>query len=175
LLDRVIVLSQSHGESQHDVAKSNDPASRYEVHTPSGVGVAKGTSFRVFVTVTLFVRFVVDEGAVAVTNLDTTVVVVAGQITVINAGHTPTQPVFRIEGEGVVEKTGSVWHIAGRSFRTDSNTVFVGDPQVGDVVAFEARVVRDGSPILDSVVLLADTTENRFSFSGTVDSISDTE
>jgi len=173
---RVIVLMQNLGESQHDVAKSSDPASRYEVYTPSGMGAAKGTSFRVFVTVALFVRFVVDEGAVAVTNLDSTVIVVAGQTTIIVAGHTPTHPIFRIEGEGVVEQTGSVWHIAGRTFRTGSNTSIVGNPQVGDVVAFQARMVRDGSPILDRVVLLEDdATESRFSFSGTVDSVTDTE
>ena len=168
---RVVVLTQALGESQHDVAKSGDPASRYEVHTASGVGTAKGTAFRVFVTVALLVRFEVDEGAVAVTNLDTTVIVVAGQSTVIVFGHVPTQPVFRMSGEGEVEKTGSVWHIAGRTFRADSDTVFVGHPEVGDLVAFEARIVTDGSPILVRVVLVAFAPENRFAFTGTVDSM----
>ena len=156
---RVIVLAQQLGESQHDVTPSSDPASRYEVHTPSGVGEAKGTSFRVFVTVTLLVLFEVDEGAVAVTNLNTTVIVVAGQATVINSGGAPSQPVFRIKGEGTVEKTGSVWHVAGRTFRTDANTVFLGDPQVGDQVTFQGRIVTDGSPILDQVVLLVQKNE----------------
>jgi len=172
---RVVVLTQHLGESNHDVAKSNDPASRYEVHTPSGVGTAKGTSFRVFVAIAQFVRFDVDEGAVSVSNLDTTVIVVAGQSTVIVFGQVPTPPVFRMRGEGIVEKTGAVWHIAGRTFRTDSNTVFVGDIKVGDLVAFQARIVADGSPILDSVVLVAETPDSRFSFTGTVDSIGSPE
>src|SRR5574341_622524 len=172
---RVIVLTQWLGESKHDVAKSSDPGSRYEVHTPSGVGTAKGTSFHVLVTTALLVRFDVDEGAVAVTSLNTTVVVVAGQSTIIVAGQAPTQPVFRIVGEGKVEQTGSVWKIAGRTFRTDEETVITGNPEVGDLVAFEARIVTDGSPVLDRVVLLARAPENRFSFTGRVDAIGDTE
>ena len=172
---RVVVLTQWLGESKHDVAQSDDPVSRYEVRTPSGVGTAKGTSFSVFVTVSQFVRFDVDEGAVSVTNLDSTVVVVAGQSTVIPSGQIPTSPVFRMSGEGEVEKAGSVWHIAGRTFRTDSNTVFIGNPEVSDLVAFQARIVTDGSPILDRVVLLAHSPDSRFSFTGRVDSIGNAE
>lgn len=172
---RVVVLTQWLGETKHDVAKSKDPASRYEVHTPSGVGTAKGTSFHVVVTAAMLVRFDVDEGAVAVTNLDTTVLVVAGQSTVIVFGQIPTPPVFRMKGQGIVEQTGSVWHIAGRTFRTSSETVFVGTPQIGDEVSFEARVVTDGSPILDKVVLIVQSPDSRFSFTGTVDSIGDAQ
>jgi len=151
---RVIVLTQHAGESQHDVVESSDPASRYAVNTPNGVGEAKGTSFRVFVTVALFVSFEVDDGAVAVTNQGTTVLVVAGQVTMIHSGGEPSQPVFWIKGEGVVEKTGLVWHVAGRTFRADDDTVLVGNPQIGDKVAFRGRIVADGSPILHLVVLV---------------------
>jgi ferric-dicitrate binding protein FerR (iron transport regulator) len=151
---RVIVLTQDAGESRHDVVPSSDPASRYAVNTPSGIGEAKGTSFRVFVTVAMFVWFEVDEGAVAVTNLGTTVLVVAGQVSVIHAGGEPGQPAFWIKGEGVVEKTGLVWHVAGRTFRADDDTVLVGNPQIGDKVAFHGRIVADGSPILHLVVLV---------------------
>lgn len=172
---RVVVLTQWLGESQHDVAQSSDPAARYEVRTPSGVGTAKGTSFSVFVTVAMLVRFDVDEGAVSVTNVNTTVIVVAGQSTVILWGQAPAPPVFRMSGEGLIEKTGSVWHIAGRTFRTDSDTVFIGNPVIGDLVSFQARIVNDGSPILDRVVLLAQAPDSHFSFTGTVDSMGNDE
>lgn len=168
---RVVMLTQQLGESKHDVAKSSDPASRYEVHTPSGVGTAKGTSFSVFVATTMLTRFDVDEGAVSVTSLDVTVIVVAGQSTVIVFGEPPAQPVFRMSGEGIVEKTGSSWHIAGRTFRTDSDTVFIGNPEVGDWVSFAARIVADGSPILDRVELVEQSPETKFAFTGTADSI----
>jgi ferric-dicitrate binding protein FerR (iron transport regulator) len=151
---RQIVLTQHVGESQHDVVPSSDPGSRYAVNTPSGVGEAKGTSFRVFVTVALVVSFEVEEGAVAVTNSGTTVLVVAGQVTVIHTSGVPSQPVFWIKGEGIVEKTGLVWIVAGRTFRADDDTVLVGNPAVGDKVAFRGRIASDGSPILYWVVLV---------------------
>jgi ferric-dicitrate binding protein FerR (iron transport regulator) len=151
---RVIVLTQHVGESQHDVVPSSDPASRYAVNTPSGVGQAKGTSFRVFVTVALVVSFEVEEGAVEVTNIGTTVLVVAGQVTVIHSDGVPSQPAFWIKGEGIVEKTGLVWKVAGRTFRANDDTVLVGDPQIGDKVAFRGRIAADGSPILYWVVLV---------------------
>ena len=65
---RVVKLTQWIGESDHSVAASSDPASAYEVNTPSGSGTAKGTLFHVLVTSTLLVRFDVDEGSVAVTS-----------------------------------------------------------------------------------------------------------
>lgn len=171
---RVILLTQWSGDSQHDVAHSDDAASRYEVATPSGVGSAKGTSFRVSVTV-LLVRFDVDEGVVAVTNLNVTVLVVAGQTTLIPPGEAPEEPVFHISGEGEVTATGDTWRIGGQTFLTDASTVIVGDPQLGDWVAVEGRILPDGTRFADRITLLHHTTENQFSFTGTVEVISDTQ
>ncbi|MGQ0600268.1 MAG: DUF5666 domain-containing protein [Anaerolineales bacterium] len=168
---RVVALTQWVGESDHDVASSSDPASRYEVRTPSGVGTAKGTAFHVFVSTTLLVRFDVEEGAVSVTSLNVTVIVVAGQSTVIVSGQRPSEPFFRLIGEGKVERLGPNWRIAGRTFQSHENTVVVGQPQVGDWVAFEARLLPQGGQILDRVVLLERALENRFEFSGRVDAI----
>lgn len=171
---RVILLTQWSGDSQHDVAHSDDAASRYEVATPSGVGSAKGTSFRVSVTA-LLIRFDVDEGAVAVTNLNITVIVVAGQTTLIPPGEAPQEPVFHISGEGEVTATGDTWRIGGQTFLTDASTVIVGDPQVGDWVAVEGRLLPDGTRFADRITLLHHSTENQFSFTGKVEVISDTQ
>jgi hypothetical protein len=173
---RVILLTQWIGESDHDVAHSDDAASRYEVATPSGVGAAKGTSFHVLVTVTLLVRFDVDEGAVAVTSLNVTVLVVAGQTTIIPPGEAPQEPVFRISGEGEVsEISGNVWRIGGQTFLADASTVFVGDPQVGDWVSVEGRILPDGTRFADRITLLHHSLVNKFEFTGTVEVISDTQ
>jgi ferric-dicitrate binding protein FerR (iron transport regulator) len=171
---RVILLSQWSGDSKHDVAHSDDPASRYEVATPSGVGSAKGTSFRVSVTV-LLVRFDVDEGVVAVTHLNVTVIVVAGQTTIVPPGEAPEEPVFHISGEGEVTAIGGIWRIGGQTFLTDSSTVVGGDPQVGDWVAVEGRILSDGTRFADRITLLHHSTENQFSFTGTVEVISGTQ
>jgi hypothetical protein len=89
-----ILLTQVQGESEYEVAKASDPASRYEVNTLSGSGSAKGTKFHVLVTPAKLSRFWVEEGLVAVTSVNTTVVVVAGQITFIPVGQPPSEPLL---------------------------------------------------------------------------------
>jgi hypothetical protein len=172
---RVVALTQRVGESDHDVATSSDAGSRYEVVTPSGVGKAKGTAFHVFVSTALFVRFDVDEGAVEVTGLNVTVVVVAGQSTIIVAGQAPQPPVFRISGEGEVERIGATWRIAGQDFLTHPDTVIVGDPQIGDWVAFEGRLLLNGTRIADRILLLRPRFENTFAFVGAVGAMGEDE
>jgi len=172
---RVILLTQTAGESDHTVAKSSDPASRYEVNTPSGAGRAKGTEFHVVIIVGQFTRFDVDEGAIEVINLDVTIVVVAGQSTIVLVGQAPQPPVFRIEGEGEVERIGNVWRIAGYSFLTNANTVIVGNPDVGDWVAFEGHFLPDGSRFADSIVFLHPLFQNRIVFTGEVEAMGDVE
>ncbi len=167
---RVVQLTQWVGDTDHDVAHSDDPASVYEVRTPSGSGTAKGTSFRVLVTA-LFVRFDVDEGQVAVANLNVIVIVIAGQSTTVPSGEPPSEPVFRINGEGEVLQTGSSWNIGGHTFLTDDNTVIAGNPQVGDWVAVEGRLLPDGTRVADRITLLHRALENKFFFTGVVDSI----
>jgi len=172
---RIVLLTQWVGDSNHQVAASTDPASRYEVHTPSGIGTAKGTAFHVFVSSTLLTRFDVDEGAVSVTSLSVTVIVVAGQSTVIISGQPPSEPTFRIKGEGEVFKIGNSWRVAGNTFLTNLTTVVVGDPQVGDWVSFEARTLADGSRLADRISLLHRAPENRFAFSGIAENMSSEE
>ncbi|MCA9943497.1 MAG: FecR domain-containing protein, partial [Anaerolineales bacterium] len=46
---RTVVLTQWRGDSSHEVAFRNDGGSRYEVQSPSGTGVARGTVFQVSV------------------------------------------------------------------------------------------------------------------------------
>ena len=42
---RVVQVTQVSGESQHEVAQSDDPGSHYDVNTPAGSGSATGTQF----------------------------------------------------------------------------------------------------------------------------------
>ena len=83
---RIIVLTQWAGETAHNVAHREEAASRYEVRTPNGTGEARGTAFHVLVTPSLLTFFSVDDGAVAVTNVNVTIIVVAG---VVGAARPP--------------------------------------------------------------------------------------
>jgi hypothetical protein len=99
---RVVQLTQVSGESQHEVVNSDDPESRYDINTPNGSGSATGTKFTLLVIPNQLSQFWVDEGAVFVVNANSTVVVAAGQTTVNLVGQPPTEPAFRISGEGQV-------------------------------------------------------------------------
>ncbi len=172
---RVVLLTQWTGESQHDVVPSEHPDSRYEVVTPSGSGAAKGTVFSVLVTPTLLTYFGVSEGAVAVTGLDVTVIVVAGQVTYIPLGQEPAEPVFRITGQGEVLAIGETWDIGGQIFQTHAETLIFGSPRVGDWVAVEARLAADGTRVADRIILLRPQSVNIVEFRGPVQAIGLTE
>jgi hypothetical protein len=171
---RLVALTQWIGETEHDVAPAVSAGSRYEVRTPSATAQAKGTLFHVLVTASHFTRFGVDEGVVAVTSLNVTVVVVSGQTTTVEPEQPPDEPVFRITGEGEVTQTGLTWIIAGQTFETDDYTVIVGNPQVGDRVSVEGRLLPDGTRLADRIVLLRRAPENRFTLTGRVEVITGT-
>ena len=175
---RIVQLTQSAGDSDHEVSPSAVTGSRYEVRTPSGTGVAKGTAFHVQVAPNRIARFNVDEGAVSVTHLNVTVIVIAGKSTTVYPDEPPAPPVFRISGQGELTAMGDVWTIGGRDFLVNtalgpdnSTTEIVGDPRIGDWVSVEGRILPDGSYFADRIVLLRRAAENRFTFSGIVDAI----
>lgn len=168
---RLVLMTQARGESHHEVVPSTDPGSRYEVQTPSATATAKGTAFDVTVSVTQVTLVRVDKGSVAVVSLNTTVLVVAGQITTVLPGQVPAAPDFRVSGEGEVGSIGSGWRIARSIFMTSGATVIIGDPQVGDWVAFEAHLLPGGGRMADRIVLLRRALRNTFAFIGTVEAI----
>ena len=172
---RIVRLTQWLGETSHDVTPTDNDDSHYEVRTPSAVGEAKGTSFTVLVTTSLLTRFDVGEGVVAVTSVNVTVVVVAGQSTTVPAGQPPQEPVFRITGEGEVSQKGETWIIAGLAFQTHENTIIVGNPLVGDIVFVEGRLLTDETRVADRIVLLHRTPANQFTLTGEVVAIGETE
>lgn len=167
---RTIMVNQATGSTDHEVAQSGNAVSTYKVITPFGVGEAKGTTFTVFVSL-LFARFDVDEGAVAVTNLEITIIVLAGESSTVRQGQTPEEPVFRVVGEGEITAIGDSWVISGQSFVVDSSTIIVGDPQVGDWVYVEGRLLPDGTKLADKIILLRRAAENSFKTIGTVEEI----
>ncbi|MGB4870965.1 MAG: FecR domain-containing protein, partial [Candidatus Promineifilaceae bacterium] len=70
---RTIVLAQRQGESRHQVQFRGDNGSRYEVQTPGGSGIARGTKFTVSMPTAATARFTVTEGRVEVSQANRTV------------------------------------------------------------------------------------------------------
>ena len=173
---RVVRLNQVKGESDHTVAHSANSASIYEVSTPAGSGVAKGTVFQVQTAAEGGSRFDVQEGAVAVSNGAATVTVLAGQFTQVGLNEPPAAPSFRVTGEGVVTSRGDVWVVAGRTFATNAATTVVDDPQIGDWVTVEGSLLPGGAALAERIVLVRRASvENQFAFVGLVDSVSETQ
>jgi hypothetical protein len=168
---RTVVMTQWLGESEHDVQFRNDSGSRYEVKSPNGTGIARGTTFQVLVTADLRARYTVIKGRVDVTGLNVTVFVTAGQTSAIPVGAAPTQPAFRVSGQGIVSQIGPEWVIGGQSFLTDDQTITVGNPQVGDWVRVEGHLLDDGARLADRIILLHRTPTNNFTITGQVDAM----
>ena len=105
---RFVQMTQVSGESQHEVAKSDDPGSHYDVNTPAGNGSAADATFTVMVFPDQLSQFWVEAGAVSVINENVTVEVAAGQTTTILVGQPPIEPEFRITGEGQVMQIDTV-------------------------------------------------------------------
>jgi hypothetical protein len=168
---RTILLAQLSGSTDHQVAHSSDPASRYEVHTPNGTSSAKGTHFHVAISPALVTRVAVEEGVVVVINVNVTVQVTAGRVTTVSPGAPPVTPAFHVSGEGIVTQMGEVWRIGGLDFHTTNTTVIVGNPQLGDRVSVDGHLASDGTRIADVIVLVSRASQNRFEFSGPVEAI----
>lgn len=172
---RTIVITQVSGESTHRVIPNDRSDSRYEVLTRSGSGLAKGTEFHVIVSPEQTAYYYVLEGVVAVSGMQTTVLVNPGFMTIIYASQPPLTPVQSISVEGLVTQTGSQWTIAGAIFTVNDNTVIIGDPQISDWVIARGHVDENNQNVADWIILLHSTLTNRFSLTGKVEAIGDSE
>ena len=74
----------------------------------------------------------------------------------------------------ITPATPTSWNIAGQTFLSGVGLVVFGNPQPGDWVRFEGRLLADGSRFVDWIMLLSHSSENQFAFIGEVESIGDT-
>jgi len=170
---REIALLQLSGESSHNVVPLETATASYQVDTPSARGQVEGTQFHVRVDPEQTV-WVVEDGAVEVSGENETVYVGAGEMTRVMIEEEPTHPVDFITGQGEVTFIGESWGISGQSFQTHVHTIIIGNPQVGDLVFYEAHLLEDDSPVADLIVLVRRNPANTFTLTGKVQSISDT-
>jgi ferric-dicitrate binding protein FerR (iron transport regulator) len=86
---KVIVLHQWLGQTHNRVQQLLDPASRFEIETPTAVMAVRGTEFTLDVEPDGTTNIVVIEGTVDVMAQEVTVAVQAGQATVTQPKQTP--------------------------------------------------------------------------------------
>ncbi len=168
---RTIVMTQVAGESSHTVNPNKLSESRYEVHTSSGAGVAKGTEFQVVVTPQQTAYYYVIKGVVAVSAVQATVLVNPGYMTILYINQPPTVPVQTISVEGLVSQAGGPWIVAGTTFIANDKTVIIGGPKIGDWVMVKGHLDENNQNVADWIILLRPTMTNQFSLTGTVETI----
>ena len=170
---RTVVMTQWLGESEHHVQFRNDGGSRYEVKSPTGTGIARGTIFRVLVTPDKLAQYIVTEGKVDVSQNNQKVSVLGGQLTSFMADQPPAPASFFIEGSGEVESIGTTWIVGGRSFETNEQTIIVGNPQMGDLAKVEGFLLDGGKQMATRIILKQRAVVSRFDISGTVIQLGD--
>jgi len=167
---RMVVFTQLAGTSEHQVAHVEDVNARYEVQTAAATGTALGTDFKVQVKPNQESWFSVLDGKISVTGNDETVVVEAGKVTYAAPDEPPIEPEYFFTGSGKVSYIGETWVIAGQILVTTPGTTIIGNPLVGDLVLFEGHLLPDDTRVVDLIVLLRRSPENKFSLTGRVTS-----
>jgi len=88
----VIVLKQWLGKTWSRVTKLADPGSHYEIQTPSGIALVRGTLFTTEVDKTGAMRVQTIEGLVSVSAQGEEVYLPAGRQTIVALGASPSEP-----------------------------------------------------------------------------------
>lgn len=174
---RTVVMTQYSGGSQHHVDHRNDAGSVYQVNTPTGSGIARGTIFNVMVAPDTVSQFSVEEGAVAVSDGVSSVLVQAKQISTLSPETAPSEPSFVVTGEGEVTLIdGSMWTIGGQEFEViEGQTIIIGDPEEGDTVFVLGHVNAEGDLVADQITKLTSGSSNVFTIIGEVGDINEAE
>lgn len=166
-----VVLDQSAGKTAHSVAPFGERDSSFMVFTPSGAASVHGTRFNVAVGQQGKARFAVEAGQVLVTNLNSERFLGAGQAVAVQAGIPLEVAMYQFSLRGKVGRLqGDRWYIQGAAFGVTPETEIAGDPQVGDWVSVEGRVLTTGEWVADS---LEPTDKDKFqaTFTGAVEAI----
>ncbi len=117
----------------------------------------------------------VDTGRVDVTHLNTTVIIVAGQISVVAPEQPPSPPHFTVVGEGEVTAVSESWEIGGQTFTTNEATILIGNPQIGDIVTVWGYLLPDGTLVATHIILRHPAPTPSITFVGAVESMEDGE
>jgi len=166
-------FDQLAGKTAHSVVPLRGRESRFVVHTPAGKASVHGTNFNVLVAKTGLARFAVNTGKVEVSNDFSQVFLTAGQVTAAETGESIAQPAYQFSVQGTLTaQDGETWTVAGVSFTVTDQTVIDGDPQVGEVILVEGRLLEDDTRAADTITAAQDE-QQVSSFTGTLTAMED--
>lgn len=170
-----LVMLQTAGETTHWVAPIKE-GGQYLVNTMTGAAQVHGTVFNVNVPDAGLARFAVTDGIVAVSNAGNEVLLAAGQATLAEFDGTLVPAAYDFSLKGVLESIGTdgTWTVNGVSFLVTEDTRLKGEFVAGDFIHVIGRVLENGDRVAD-MVMYSQVDKEILCFSGTVESISETE
>lgn len=169
-----VVMDQTAGTTVHSVVPLQGKDSTFLVHTQTGDASVRGTKFEVSI-IDSHSRFQVDKGMVLVYNDQNAVLLTAGQASTSSDDMTITDPAYEFSLIGNVTAMGeTVWSVSGVDFTVTPQTVIPSGVEVGSYVIVNGRNV-DGVRVADSIAFVDQDEQPQLTFSGTIESISDTE
>lgn len=175
----IVSLTQEAGKTSSSVVPLRGARSTFSVNTPSGAVSVRGTTFSVAVDPHGRARFAVDSGKVLVSRGGAEVTLLAGQAVASGPDETLESPAyqFAVQGElsagGLpVPVEGSTWIVAGVPFGVTTETVITGDPQLGDILLVEGRILEENLWVADSIEPV-EAEENTATFTGILEGMED--
>ena len=166
-----VELTQNSGATTHKVIPFNGKKSLFLVHTPSGTASVHGTSFDVKVKEDGQSQYSVNTGEVRVTNAESEVTVLPGQITSTIVGEPPAQPSYQFIIQGtLLDNEGAIWAVSGLPFSVTDETQFSGSLEIGKIVKVSGLVIAEGTRTATSVEEVMDN-DQAASFTGTIETM----
>lgn len=161
-----VVLYQPEGKTVHEIIPFENQKAMYVVYTPGGTASVHGTKFSVEVDQLGRSRFAVNHGKVLVSNELSDIYLLSGQVTSSQAGQELSGADFQFSLQGELEEAqGNVWKVVGVLFEIIEETLITGEPEIGDLVLVEGRILEDGYWLADRVQLVEEGQPNG-SFTG---------
>lgn len=168
-----VVMDQTAGTTEHSVVPLRGKDSTFLVHTVTGDASVRGTSFEVSI-IDGKSRYAVEKGMVLVYNDQNAVLLTAGQASTSADNLTITDPAFEFRLVGNVTAVGETeWAVSGVTFNVTPQTVIASGVVLDSYVVVKGRTV-DGTRVADSISFVNGNQKPRLTFTGTVESISDT-
>lgn len=166
-----VVLTQTAGRTSNDIVPFGNRASSFLVLTPSSTASVHGTDFSVAVDSYGKSRFEVEHGRVLVTNEKSEVFLSAGQVLTAGSRAELESPEYQFTLQGQINDiSGDTWVIASVSIAVDEGTEVNGNPEQGNNVYVEGRVMEDGAWFAD-LIRQAETAEEVHTFTGLIESM----
>lgn len=166
-----IELTQLMGTTEHHVIPLQGNNGIFMVNTPTGVARVHGTTFSVTVDPRGQAYFYVDSGRVTVSNAGGDVAVTAGQATLSRAALAPESPSYQFTfDDQLTEIQGDTWVGSGVPFQIAGETLITGNPQVGDYVLVQGRIL-DGNRWVADIVAPSSGQNVQYLFTGIIEAI----